>query len=315
MTVSLPLRTGVLMSVLLLSTFSPLPAASPEQGRQKIGVLLANHGSRSATWRNALTDLEAGVRDRLLAVPGVTGVKTAFMEYNEPSIATRMKEFDAEGYTDVIIVPVFLTVSAHTFDDIPTILGRKTDPHSLELLKIERIERYTPKASTVIAPTLDFTALLKENIVRRAAALSADAKNEGLVLIAYGDAQYEREWIELMNAVGEHVKKELGIASYAYGWCGHIAHYDPQRTTDAIGHVLAKKEKAVVVPVLVAHDEMFQVKIIGDGIAAVPDHRRRVAYRPDSILPDPAVERWIVDAVLREASGLRATTSSQEGGR
>lgn len=49
-----------------------------------------------------------------------------------------MKEFDREGYTDVIIVPVFLTVSPHTFDDIPTIVGLKEDPHSMQQLKQER---------------------------------------------------------------------------------------------------------------------------------------------------------------------------------
>jgi len=100
--------------------------------KQKIGILLVNHGSRSETWRQALLDLEGTVKDSILADSSVSGIKTAFMEYNEPSIATRLKEFDAEGYTDVIIVPVFLTVSPHSFDDIPTIIGQKEDPQSLE---------------------------------------------------------------------------------------------------------------------------------------------------------------------------------------
>jgi sirohydrochlorin ferrochelatase len=119
--------------------------------------LLVNHGSRSETWRQALLDLEGTMKDSILAGGDVSGIKTAFMEYNEPSIATRLKEFDAEGFTDVIIVPVFLTVSPHSFDDIPTIIGQKEDPQSLEVLKIENIERYTPKAKTHITPLLDFT--------------------------------------------------------------------------------------------------------------------------------------------------------------
>jgi sirohydrochlorin ferrochelatase len=94
---------------------------------------MVNHGSRSATWRQALLDLETEVKDSILAGGAIQGTKTAFMEYNEPSIATRLKEFDAEGYTDVILVPVFLTVSPHSFEDIPTIIGQKEDPQSLEM--------------------------------------------------------------------------------------------------------------------------------------------------------------------------------------
>lgn len=74
-------------------------------------MLLVNHGSRSKLWRDMLLDLEKAVKPKLLAHPKISAVRTAFMEYNEPSIATRMKEFDQEGFDDVIVVPIFLTVS------------------------------------------------------------------------------------------------------------------------------------------------------------------------------------------------------------
>jgi len=248
-------------------------AAEPPSAVDKnIGVLLVNHGSRSETWRKALLELE----------------------YTEPSIATRMKEFDSEGLTDIVIVPVFLTVSPHTFDDIPTIIGKKIDPQSLEMLKIQKIERYTPKAHFVLAPNLDFPGVLKENVLRRAKRLSTDPANEGLVLIAYGDETYEKEWADLLAGVGDYVKTNTGMAAYSHGWCGHIAHYDPAKTTNAIEEVLKTKKKAVVIPVLVAHDENFQIKIIGGGIAKVTDNQSRVAYRPDSILPDSNIEQWVI---------------------
>ena len=263
--------------------------------KQKIGILLVNHGSRSETWRKALTDLEGTVKDSILADSSVSGIKTAFMEYNEPSIATRLKEFDAEGYTDVIIVPVFLTVSPHSFDDIPTIIGQKEDPQSLEVLKIEKIERYTPKAKTHITPLLDFTDIVQKNILRRVVALSTDPANEGLVMMAYGDETYTKEWSALLNGVGDYVKANTGISAHSHGWCGHIAHYNPDSTTVAIERVLAVKPKAIVVPVLVAHDEMFQVKIIGDGIAKIKNSKEVVVYKPDAILPDPNVSQWVIN--------------------
>jgi cobalamin biosynthesis Co2+ chelatase CbiK len=275
---------------------------------KKVGVLLVNHGSRSATWRQALLDLETNVKDSILKSGLVGETKTAFMEYNEPSIATRLKEFDAEGFTDVVIVPIFLTVSPHSFDDIPTIIGKKEDPQSMEVLKIEKIERYTPKAATHIAPLLDFTDILKKNILKRAQALSTKPEEEGLVLMAYGDETYVKEWSALLNDVGEYVKQNTGIEKHSFGWCGHIAHYNPDSTTVAINRVLKHKRTAVVIPVLVAHDEMFQVKIIGDGIAKVKDPGKKVTYKADAILPDKNVENWVISIALQYAGQVQNNT-------
>lgn len=279
---------------------------------RKTGLLLVNHGSRSETWRNALLDLEKRVTDTIMADGDINGIKTAFMEYTEPSIATRLKEFDKEGYTDVLIVPVFLTVSSHSFDDIPTIVGLKEDPQSMETLKIEKIERYTPKAKVHIAPLLDFTDVLQMNILRRATALSKDPEHESLVLIAYGDHTYNKEWTELLQKVGDYVRAQNKIKGYAYGWCGHVASYSSDSTTVAINRGLKQADRALVIPVLVAHDEMFQVKIIGDGIAKVPGNKEKVSYIADAILPDTNIQNWVVDITKTLVKKLDETTVAQQ---
>ncbi len=278
------------------------PVANKER---KIGVFLVNHGSRSENWRNTLKGLEENVKDKILADGTIKGTKTAFMEYTEPSIATRAKEFDKEGYTDLITVPIFLTVSPHTFEDIPTILGQKEDPAAREALKMEKIDRYKPDANVYITPKLDFTDILKENILRRAKALSEDPENEGLVLIGYGDVDYEKEWDALFEEVGKYVEEKTGINVFSHGWCGHIVHYDPQKTTDAIKTVLEKKKKAVVVPVLVAMDEEFQKRIIPEGIKKIKNHEERVAYIPDAILPDKNVQQWVIDITKEYADKIK----------
>lgn len=286
----------VVMTSVLLNSCSSGKAEHTEisgSTTKKIGILLVNHGSRSETWRNALLDLEKRVKDSLMTYKNVATVKTAFMEYTEPSIATRLKQMDSLNITDVIIVPVFLTVSPHTFEDIPTIVGLKEDPESLELLKIEKIERYTPKAKVHITPTLDFTDILKKNVLKRVQQLSSDPKKESLVLIGYGDAKYLKEWENLFSDVGEYVKENAGIQNYTYGWCGHLVKYNPDETTKAVNKALEKSETAIVIPVLVAHDEMFQIKIIGGGIEKVKNAREKVKYKPDAILPDENIENWV----------------------
>lgn len=288
----------IIMFPLCLWMFSCTPKNEVKEkesiGHKKIGVLLVNHGSPSKTWRDALLSLEKDVKDEILSDGKVQGIKTAFMEYVGPSIADQLKKFDAEGFTDVVIVPVFLTVSPHTFEDIPTIIGSKETPESKEMLKLEQIERYTPKAKTYITPLLDFTDILQKNVVKRCKELSKDPSNEGFVLVGYGDETYDKEWKLLFEKVATKVKSEIGINQYSYAWCGHIAHYSSEPTTKAIENVLKSKSKALVIPVLVAHDENFQIKIIGGGIEKVKDSKNKVIYKPDALLPDANISEWVI---------------------
>lgn len=261
---------------------------------QTTGLLLVNHGSHSATWRQALLDLEARVSDSILAGGLVQGVRTAHMEYTEPSIATQMKAFDQEGFTDVIVVPILLTVSSHSADDIPTILGQKHDPEVMAELQSENIEIYTPAATIHFAPLLDFSDALQKNVLMRCRELSKQPETEGLVLIGYGDAAYDREWGDLFDNVARHVRRHMGISHHSYGWCGHLVHYNPDKTTEAVNAVLAEKDAAIVIPVLVAYDDMFQKNIIGRGIERVEGHQERVLYAADAILPDPEIDEWVI---------------------
>lgn len=285
----------VIISVLFSCKQKDNQEVETAKAERKIGVLLVNHGSRSESWRNSLLDLEKNVKESIMKSGEVTDVRTAFMEYTEPSIATRMKEFDDENYTDVIIVPIFLTVSSHSFDDIPTIVGLKDNASSVEDFKIEKIKRYKAKANIVITPLLDFTDILKENVLNRYLKLSKDQSKEGLVLSAYGDVTYNTEWVKLMNDVGSYVKSKTDLTEYNYGWNGHIVSYNSDSTYVPIMKMLEKKEVAVVIPILVAFDEMFQGRIIKDGVEKVKNHKERVYYKPDAILPDKNIENWVIN--------------------
>ncbi len=290
----------IIFATMMLIFFQIQQTDAVEKKDKKIGLLLVNHGSHSKTWREALLSLEKSVSPRIIGKTPIVKIKTAFMEYNEPSIATQLKAFDDEGFTDIVLVPIFITVSPHSFDDIPTIIGQKVDYHSKEMMRLEKIKRYKPRAKVVITDLLDAKDMIEKNILRRAKSLSQDPANEGLVLIAYGDKTYEKEWINLMNESAGIVNKELGIDAHSYGWCGHIAGYNSKNTTEAVEKVLKTKKKAIVIPVLVAFDEMFQVKIIGGGIKMVKDSQTRVLYRPDAILPDQNVEDWIVHTAIEK---------------
>ncbi|HMP76253.1 MAG TPA: CbiX/SirB N-terminal domain-containing protein [Kiritimatiellia bacterium] len=273
-----------------------IDAASPA-----VGVLLVSHGSRSPTWRQMLLAVEDDVRETLLAMPGVAGVRSAFMENAEPSIADQLKAFDRDGVNRVVIVPLLLTISNHTFDDIPTICGLKSDPACMAALEQEQIERYVPRAQVVLTPLLDYPRMVRINIARRVRLLQqgaapADPRRDGLVLVGYGSAEFDNPWESFFSELSDFAVRELGLATAAHAWCGHIVHYAMEPTVSAIQRVLANADRALVLPLLVAFDEMFQLRIIGGAVeqVAVPGH---VLYRADAILPEPEVARWVIEAV------------------
>ncbi|QDU53920.1 sirohydrochlorin chelatase [Aeoliella mucimassa] len=290
---------------------SSLPVADPHPaGPAKTGILLVSHGSHSEQWRTMLTQLGDEVQTELVATEGIDGVKSAFMEYTEPSIATRLKEFDAEGYTRVILIPILLTVSSHSFDDIPTIVGLKEDAKSLLTLESEGIERYTPQATVTLAPLLDFSQLLEKNLPRRFAELSKSPAEEGVVLVAYGSEPFNEEWEAFFAHTDEVVQQTTGAAEVVHTWCGHIAHYSGDPTKQAIDDLLTRRERVIVIPVLVARDEGFQGRIIG-GAVAESSAPERVAYAGDAILPDKNLNEWIVTIARKLQSESTESPASE----
>ena len=291
---------AVAIAFLLSSCEQSQQTTTVAKAQPKIGVLLANHGSEQKTWRDMLVNLEDSVRDRILANPNVTSVKTAFMEYTEPSIATRMKEFDAEGYDEVIIVPLFITVSGHTNTDIPHIVGLTHDQEAVERLRDrDNIEVYQAKAKVTVTSTIDATEFLTDNIVRRAKTLlkGEDGKNFGVTLAAYGDKDFNQQWEALMASVGESLMAETGIDMVNYAWSGHLVNYSIDPTKDAINQVLAEKDSNILISVYVAYDYMFQKDIIGEASRECdrPDDVRYI--EKEAILPDNDLNNWVVESV------------------
>ncbi len=274
-------------------------------GDDRIGVLLVNHGSRAPAWRRMLLDVHAQAAPELLAAPGVAQVRTAFMEYTEPSIATQLRAFDEEGIGSVVVVPLLLTISDHSFDDIPAICGLSSDPEREAQLAKEKIEVHRARADLTFAPLLDFSGLVRTNVARRIRSIVGRTvehgglrTRDGLVLVGYGSAEFDDDWNRFFAQIRTFAESDLDIAASAHAWCGHIVRYRRQPTIDAIERVLARADRAIVVPILVAYDPMFQERIIGRAVARCPQPDR-VLYRPDAILPEPEVGRWVVEIARR----------------
>lgn len=289
----------------------------PADPAAKTGVLLVSHGSRSPAWRRLLLDVHREAGDDLLAIEGVGAVRTAFMEYTEPSIATQLRAFDEDGYESVIVVPLLLTISDHSYDDIPAICGRSDDAEKIAELEAEKIEIYAAQADLDFAPLIDFSGLVQRNVARRVRAITGRRPEDGsdqsfgLLLVGYGSAEFDDEWNRFFMEVRSSMEIELGIAHTAHAWCGHLVNYSREPTMNAIDALLQRVDRVVVIPVFVAYDPMFQEKIIGRAVERCGSSGR-VLYRRDSILPDPEVGRWVVD-IARQMAKARVVNRVQAG--
>lgn len=288
-------------------------AGSPEaQGQHRIGVLLVNHGSRQKAWRDMLVDVEKATKERLLALPNIKGVKTAFNEYTEPSVAAQMKAFDDEGYDEVIVLPLFVTVGGHTNSDIPNLVGLKNDPKALEMLPKDGVPVYRPRARVTLLETIDSTDLLKSNILRRVKSLlkDGDGKDYGVTLAAYGDNQFNQQWEALMAELGRHLKENVGIDTINYAWSGHLVNYSIDPTRKAVNQILAEKKKDIVISVYVAYDYMFQKDVIGEGVRKSVRPQDVLYNETEAILPDENLNNWVVESVKDSLSVGRLAQAS-----
>lgn len=279
----------------------PRSVSLRDDGDRRTGVLLISHGSRAPAWRRMLLDVHADAAPDLLEAPGVAQVRSAFMEYTEPSIATQLRAFDEAGIERIIAVPLLLTISDHSFDDIPTICGQTDNQALIAELADEGIEVYRPRGEISFAPLLDFSDLVRTNLARRVRAMLgrqpedvAERPRTGLALIGYGSAEFDDDWHRFFKEVRAYAETELGFAESAHAWCGHLVTYSRKPTIEAIDKLLATCERVVVVPLFVAFDPMFQTGIIGGAVKRCA-HPERVLYRADAILPEPAVARWVVE--------------------
>jgi hypothetical protein len=304
--------TVVLGTALLLSgcdqsgqQATTAPGAESADQAPRIGVMLVNHGSEQKAWRDMLVDVEVAVDEQLLALPGIEGVKTAFNEYTEPSVATQMKAFDDEGYDEVIVLPLFITVGGHTNSDIPNGIGLKNDADVLETLPTEGVPVYRPRARVTLLQTIDSTEFLKQNVLRRVKTLmkpGTDGSEYGVTLAAYGDAGFNQQWEELMTDLGNHLKENAGIDTVNSAWSGHLVNYSIEPTKKAINQILEEKDQDILISVYVAYDYMFQRDIIGEA-GRQSDRPDDVLYHEtESILPDKDLNSWVVSTIEESLS-------------
>jgi sirohydrochlorin ferrochelatase len=87
----------------------------------KLGVIIVDHGSRSAESNAVLSDVARRFAKRF--APAFDLVEPAHMELAEPSIAQAYARCVERGATRIVVCPLFLGPGKHMQQDIPRLVA------------------------------------------------------------------------------------------------------------------------------------------------------------------------------------------------
>ena len=115
------------------------------------GIILFGHGSRDPFWRRPMDR----VAELLAQSQPQALVRCAFLELQQPDLATAAGELVAAGATHIAIVPMFLGVGKHVRDDLPAL--------------VDAFASSCPEVQFVLKPPVGEDAVLLERIAAIAA--------------------------------------------------------------------------------------------------------------------------------------------------
>jgi len=289
--------TGIFSATLLTACDSGPAPVDPSE--TSVGVLLVAHGSESAQWISQVETLAAEVREEILGSLPVGDVQLAFIDVSKPTIASQMRAFDEAGYDEVVVVPLLIAAeSTRSNDYMQYLVGVRSAAGQMKQLEKEGFEVYYPLARISVTPSLNEGGALKKNILRRVLALQGDDSGDdmGVLLVGYGDQAYGQQMQEIMEGIGRYLKIKSEIDTVGYAFAGDLVDYSGEPVVKAIHEILDLEEEVLIVPVLLGIDDMMQTNTIGAAVNAILTPSR-LRYKPDSVLPDPKVNEYVVKIV------------------
>ena len=208
----------ILFSILFL-------CAAVSVAEAKNALVVIAHGSPMESWRKPVLELETSVRNQIKAakLKGIDYVRVALMEYTEPSVASVVKDCEAQGVDSIFALPLFIAPSGHTEDDLPNILGWKYNPYVREELAEEKTEMVKSKLPIVLGPTFYYSYVLEKVMAQRVKSFSKDAANEAVIFLAHGDEERIGFWKSLLGNVSKYVKENCGV-TYVDGELIEMGH-------------------------------------------------------------------------------------------
>lgn len=278
--------------ILVAAAFSCLTLSA------RTALVVVAHGSPSEEWNRCVLDLES--RLDALNLPGIDYRRVALMEFTQPNIASVIRDCEREGVDTVFVLPLFISPSGHSEDDIPNILGLKYSPATHAELVAEGTEFVRTKMHIVVGPTLMDSGVIEKAMLERVQAMSANPQKEAVLFLAHGDAGRIGFWKHIMRNCGK-AAREAGfdyVDSALIGMGQNFAE-DVQPLLD---RAAAEKDRTLVQGIYLVSSVGSMARMFG---MDRQDGADNIAYGEKGILPESVddVLAWIEKTVSEWAAG------------
>lgn len=267
----------------------------------KTALVVIAHGSPMASWRQPVLALESKV-DSIVKrqdVKGISYVRIAMMEYTEPTVASVVKDCEAQGVDTIFALPLFIAPSSHSEEDLPNILNLKFTPDVRAELAEEGTELVNSKARIILGPTLYSTDFIEKVMLNNVKRMSKDPKNEALLLLAHGDPERIGFWQLLLYQTCEYIKKNMGI-TYVDGELIAMGTGMDKEVLPMLEKAAKEKKRVLVQGIYLTSNIASMAKrnkMEEKQAKLVKDKKIEIVYSNEGILPNATdeVAAWIVD--------------------
>lgn len=291
--------------IFILSLVLILIISTSLMAGEKTALVIIAHGSPSKTWNKNVLDLY----DQINATIQKKGknpfeeIRIAFMEMNEPSIATVIQELEKSGVNKIYVQPLFIAPSGHSRFDIPAILGVYYEKDKVNELKEEGISIVKSTLQVTIGPELSYGDVLPQIILDRVKELSINPKEEGVILLAHGAEGFEPIWEKLSRETGSVISAGTSINKFDYTFV-EVGQSFMTKGIPTILKMAGKTKRTIVVGLYLAMDveRMSQNCSISTGMMKLESQKMlgisNISFSKKGLLPDSRIAEWIVDRAL-----------------
>jgi hypothetical protein len=270
--------------------------------QEKKALLIIAHGAPSPAWNNAVLDIETQVQDLLITknITGYDEVRVALMEFEKPSIADVIYDFEKQGITDVYTIPLFIAPSGHSLFDIPTILGMSYDKKIVDKLTAENIEIVDTDIKITIGPSLDYENVIKDILLDKVKTMSVIPSEEALIILAHGDENFMPFWEELINKTGNYILGKTEIEYFDKSFV-EVGQSFAINGVNPILKASKEKEKVIVIGMYVSMGvkqmaENSAIVIMGHNMETKKMFEgKNIDFAESGLLPDVRISEWLVE--------------------
>lgn len=215
---------------LLIVSFTLLAAMAPpataQTARTVTGVLLLAHGGQPQ-WNDRVAEVAKRVDEQ-------HPTEIAFGMATRANIQSAVDRLTSRGVTDIVAVPLFVSSHSSVITSTEFLLGlRQEAPADLakfakmthgsaagdhDALAADPASPIKAAASIRMTPAFNRHAIIGAILADRARSISTSPAGEAVILVAHGPVPDDdnRQWLDDMAVLSEHVRKAVPFASVDY---------------------------------------------------------------------------------------------------